>query len=200
MACERRCLLALHPLYLFISLPIHQSIRDNYRLNETRGKWMRGDLHRTAIKPQPIPLSLSLCHPPFPSPSSCALNRPLNHSAQALWLVDLSAWLNSHFHHILHRRVTEWERERKRETNKLILEVSDFNQMGYLHVTDRHLDQRSRRQQQAGVNSTWKCNTCCEYYEPRAEVTTRSVGQWTATISLIMTTSTINLLLIHFWC
>lgn len=100
------------PLYLLISLPI-LSISDNYCWNKTSGKWMRCDL-RAIQQSNPNPsLSLSLCHPPSPAPSSCAPNRPLNHSAQALWLVDLSAWLNSHFHHVLHRSVTEWVRGSK---------------------------------------------------------------------------------------
>lgn len=93
---------------------------------------MRGDLCHIAIKPQPVSRSLSSCHPPFPS--SCALNRPLNHSAQALWLVDLSAWLNSHFHHVLCRRVTEWESGREGETGIVIRELSKPNQMGSLHM------------------------------------------------------------------
>lgn len=86
----------------------------------------------------------------LPSPlSSCALNRPLNHSTQALWLVDLSAWLNSHFHHVLHGRVTErangGERESKRmrKADTQIREVREPDQMGPLHAPDdRHLDQR----------------------------------------------------------
>lgn len=105
---------------------------------------MRAGLWHTAIKPQPISLSVALSFflsPPFLSPSSCALNRPLNHPAQALWLVDLSAWLNSHFHHVLHRRVTERERGREMERQMPIREVSEPNQMGFYHTDDdRHLD------------------------------------------------------------
>lgn len=62
------CLSALYPLHPFISLPVHQSIRDNYWWNETSGKCMRGDLHHSAIKPQPVYLSPLPVALPFPLP------------------------------------------------------------------------------------------------------------------------------------
>lgn len=59
----------LFPLYPFISLPIHPSIRHNYWWNDTSGKCMRGDLCRTAIKPQPVSPSLFFpCYHPHSFP------------------------------------------------------------------------------------------------------------------------------------
>lgn len=55
--------------------------------NVTGAKWMRGDLRavqQSGPKPvvaPPTPRTPSHGHPPSTSPSSCALNRPLNHSA-----------------------------------------------------------------------------------------------------------------------
>lgn len=89
-----------HIIYSHISLLVHQSIRE-IRPEVSDETWPvpRSSQHQLVSLFFLITLS-------FLSPSSCALKGPLNHSAWALWLVDLSAWLNSHFHHTLHGRVT----------------------------------------------------------------------------------------------
>lgn len=88
--------------FLFTHISANAS---NYQENETRGT--RWEMTCATEQSTPSRLFPSPHHPSFLSPSSCALKGPLNHSAWALWLVDLSAWLNSHFHHALHGRVTE---------------------------------------------------------------------------------------------
>lgn len=102
------------------------------------------------------PTRISLhCQHAFPPPSSCAPNRPLNHSAQALWLVDLSAWLNSRFHHVIHRT----DRMRRKERgwkNGTVIRGGEWAQANGIHLRlhtddDRHFDQRGR---------AWICKEC----------------------------------------